>query len=57
MYVFMLSDLQGFGATTVYNESSVNIIKCCITGRLTVLNYLEAFLGYHGSLGITFQRF
>ena len=43
MYVFMLSDLQGFGATTVYNKNSVNFIKCCISGRLMVLNYMKAW--------------
>ena len=43
MYVFMLSDLQGFGATTIYNKNSINFIKRCISGRLMVLNYVKAW--------------
>ena len=43
MYVFMLSDLQGFRATTINNKNSVNFIKSCISGRLMVLNYMKAW--------------
>ena len=43
MYVFMFSDLQSFRATTIYNKNSVNFIKCCISGRLMVLNYVKAW--------------
>ena len=43
MHVFVLSDLQGLGATTIYNKNSVNFIKRCISGCLMVLNYMKAW--------------
>ena len=43
MYVFMLSDLQGFGAMTICNIIFGTFIKRCVSGRLMVLNYMKAW--------------